>query len=266
MISRYSAPFAGPFPFALVLVLAACGGKKPAEQADNTASTTDADAGSSEPTASTDGGADPITGDKPAETKPCEGFEIADLAKTLSQAVCELPAGKGDEKSKDLKGQLEVKIVPSSPKVAAGQKIDLTIFLTNKSTASIPLSFTVDPEPRFIVEVYDAKGKRADNPPGNEPPLPASVSEAPVPERKTAKVTIVTQGTAQIKLSWEAVKYKWASKERAKGAVPGRGYPREAAGPLPKGKYTVRVRMPLIGVFEGVDHEVSEPRVQIEVQ
>jgi hypothetical protein len=264
MISRHAAPFAF-VSLVLPLALGACGGKKPAAP-DNTETTSDSDAGTTEPAATGDGGADPITGDKPAESKPCEGFDIQDLAKTLAQAACEVPAGKGDEKTKDLKGQLEVKLVPSSTKVAAGQKVDFTIMLTNKSPASIPLSFTVDPEPRFVIEVYDAKGKRADNPPGNEPPLPASVAEAPVPEKKTAKVTIVTQGTAQIKLSWEAVKYKWASKERAKGAVPGRGYPREAAGPLPKGKYTVRVRMPLVGVFEGGDHEVSEPRVQIEVQ
>ena len=53
--------------------------------------------------------------------------------------------------------------------------------------------------------------------------------------------------------------------ERAKGALPGQGYPREAAGPLPKGTYILRVITPLTNVFEGVDHDASQPRVQITV-
>jgi hypothetical protein len=260
MISRLA------IPVALTLVLAACGSKKPPQTAETTDDTSSTDpAGGGADVKATDGGADPITGDKPAESKPCEGFEIPDLAKVLSQAACEVPNPKGDEKSRDVKGILEVKLVANTMKIAPGGTANLTIMIANKGTTAIPLSFAVDPEPRFIIEVYDSKGKRADIPAGSEPPLPASVSSAPVPEKKTAKVTIVTQGTAQVKIDWDAVKYKWAPPERAKGAVPGRGYPRVAAGPLPKGKYTVRVRMPLLGVFEGVDHEVSEPRVQIEV-
>lgn len=262
MITRALFPLAMALSFAS---LTACGTKKPAVDPDSVADAGEGATGGGSDLKATDGGADPITGDKPAESKPCEGFEIPDLAKVLAQAACEVPSSKGDEKSKDLKGQLEIKLVPSSAKVAPGGKIDLTIYIANKGTASIPLSFTVDPEPRFVVEVYDAKGKRVD-PAGAEPALPASVTSAPVPEKKTAKVTIVTQGTAQVKLDWEAVKFKWAPAERAKGAVPGRGYPRVAAGPLPKGKYTIRVRMPLVGVFEGIDHEMSEPRVQLEVQ
>jgi hypothetical protein len=89
------------------------------------------------------------------------------------------------------------------------------------------------------------------------------VANAPQPEQKIARVTIAQQGTARLTLKWDAVKYKWASKERAKGALPGHGYPREPAGPLPKGSYVLRVTTPLTGIFEGVDHEVSQPRVQI---
>jgi hypothetical protein len=61
------------------------------------------------------------------------------------------------------------------------------------------------------------------------------------------------------------VKFKWASKDKAKGAMPGRGYPREPAGPIGKGKYVLRVITPLVGVSQGVDHEVSQPRTQVEV-
>jgi hypothetical protein len=34
---------------------------------------------------------------------------------------------------------------------------------------------------------------------------------------------------------------------------------------LPKGKYVVHIVMPLIGVAEGSDHELSQPRTQVEV-
>jgi hypothetical protein len=78
-------------------------------------------------------------------------------------------------------------------------------------------------------------------------------------------VTLATQGTAKLTIPWSAVKHKWASKERAKGAIPGHGYPVEPAGPLPKGKYVIRVVTPLTGVFEGGDHEISQPRGQIAV-
>jgi hypothetical protein len=61
------------------------------------------------------------------------------------------------------------------------------------------------------------------------------------------------------------VRHQWASKDVAKGAVPGQGYPQEAAGPLPPGKYVLRVVTPLVNVSEGIDHEVTQPRVNIEV-
>lgn len=123
----------------------------------------------------------------------------------------------------------------------------------------------VDPEPRFDFEVYTLKGARADAPKGAAPSLPPEVANATAPEPKIARVTLAQQGTAKLTLKWNAVKYKWASKERAKGALPGHGYPKEPAGPLTKGAYVLRVLTPLTGVFEGVDHDVSQPRVQVSV-
>jgi hypothetical protein len=61
------------------------------------------------------------------------------------------------------------------------------------------------------------------------------------------------------------VKMKWAP-EKFKGTPPERGFPRAPAGPLAKGKYVVKVVTPLVGVAEGVDHEVSAPKVEIEVE
>jgi hypothetical protein len=63
-------------------------------------------------------------------------------------------------------------------------------------------------------------------------------------------------------LGWDAVKTRWAP-EKLKGTPPEKGYPRAPAGALPKGKYSLRVATPLTNVFEGVDHEVSHPRVDV---
>ena len=41
-------------------------------------------------------------------------------------------------------------------------------------------------------------------------------------------------------LSWDAVKMKWAP-DKLKGTPPEKGYPRVPAGPLPKGKYALKV-------------------------
>ncbi len=81
-----------------------------------------------------------------------------------------------------------------------------------------------------------------------------------------ARVTLATQGTATLKLLRERREVQVGRQGSArKGASPGHGYPREPAGPLPKGQYILRVITPLTGVFEGVDHEVSQPRVQVMV-
>ena len=165
----------------------------------------------------------------------------------------------------DLKDRLEIKVVPDSPRIAPGSTASVTVTFKNKGKTDLPLNFVVDPEPRFDFAVFTMKGSRVDAPKGNAPSLPPEVANASVPEAKVARITLATQGTAKLTLKWNAVKYKWASKDRAKGALPGQGYPRDPAGPLPKGTYILRVITPLTNVFEGVDHDASQPRVQITV-
>ncbi len=249
------------------LFVAACGGSKtPAKGADN-AEDSDAEAPASDSTDTPDAGpkAEPITGDKPADQKPCEGFEL-DLNQVLAQAAC-VAARPATDKDRDPKGTLDVKIIPSRVRIAKGDTDDLTIIFTNKGKDSFPLWFNVDPDPRIEIEVYNKKSnKRVDAPAGNEPALPESVANAPAAEKQTARATLVTNGTAQIKVNWPAMKYKWASKDRAKGAIPGHGYPKEAVGPLPKGKYIVKVILPMFGVFEGLNHEVTTQQTEIEIQ
>jgi hypothetical protein len=78
-------------------------------------------------------------------------------------------------------------------------------------------------------------------------------------------VTLVANGKGWVRLGWDATRMRWAP-EKLKGTPPEQGYPRVPAGPLPKGKYAIRVVTPLIGVFEGVDHELSAPRTSVDVQ
>ncbi|HEX8795138.1 MAG TPA: hypothetical protein VF765_29525 [Polyangiaceae bacterium] len=269
-------------PFALLLAAAACGGAKkdadnPENASDDTSASGDDGGGASaaadqlpaknDSTPASGGGGKGGGGGDDANGKkstPCGGFEVPDLASVLSQAECEVQNPNPNAQN-DLKDKLEIKVVPDSPRIAGGSTAGITVTYKNKSPKDLALDFVVDPEPRFDFEVYTLKGTRVDKPKGTEPSLPPEVANAPVPAQQVARVTLATQGTATLKLQWNAVKYKWAGKDRARGAIPGHGYPKEPAGPLPKGSYILRVITPLTGVFEGVDHEVSQPRVQVTV-
>jgi len=206
-----------------------------------------------------------VKDDDSKEAKPCISDDFPDLMSTLSQAACEIPGDKASDKQRDLTGRLEVTVAPDAPKVAPGAISKVTITLHNKGEKPLSLDFAVDPEPRFEFQVYTTKGSRADKPAGDAPPLPPEVANAPEADKGIARITMAPNGHAKIVAPWTAVKYKWVSKDKAKGALPGRGYPTEASGPLPKGKYVLRVLMPLLNVTEGVDHEMTQPRVPIEV-
>jgi hypothetical protein len=206
-------------------------------------------------------------GDKESVAKPspCAGAEIADLTSVLAQSACEAKGVDAKATPRDLGDSLEVKVALDVRKVAPGGKATVTVTYHNKGSKDLPLYFVVDPEPRFEFEVSRPKGGRVDRPAGHEPALPGAVANAPPPDKLIALVTIAPQGTATASLPWEAVRHRWASKDAAKGAAPGHGYPQEAAGPLPPGKYVMRVVTPLVGVSEGTDHAISQPQLKFEI-
>lgn len=261
-------PLAGS---AAIGALGCGGGNKPADSA-----TTDTDGGaggsgkpgddpSHEVVATGDGGAAPEV-----KKDECVGFDIANLEDLLLKSSCEEASVKPDTiQPVDLKGKLEVTLSASPMKSAGGGKVDLLVTFANKSKDPLILHFKIDPVPRFDVEVWDAGGKkagpkRADMPAGSPPPPPKGHSAPPSSEVKAARVTIAPNGSARVRVPWDAVKMKWAP-EKVRGTSPERGYPRSPAGPLAKGKYTVKVVTPLVGVSEGVDHEMSAPKVEIEI-
>jgi hypothetical protein len=268
---------------AIVLVLAACANKKPAEEPENsdeTESSNDTSKESPKEAKATDEGDQSQLGtsngvgapaqkatiqDDTEEKKatPCSGMNIPNLFAALSQAACELPEGTAPSPQRATKDSLDVAVSTDSAKVAPGGAAKIFVVFKNKGKTKLPLDFTVDPDPRFTFELYTPKGARAaDKPVGKEPSLPSAVADNAGGEPRLARVTLDPNGIAKLALDWQAVKYKWAAKEKAKGALPGHGFPREPAGPLPKGKYVLRIVTPLAN---GDDPEIRQPRLSIEV-
>jgi hypothetical protein len=240
-----------------------CGNGKPAENASGNADGGAADdhEHGEEQAGGEDGGAG---GEKKDE---CIGFDIANLEDMLLKSSCEEPSVKPDTiQPIDLKGKLEVTLTASPTKPAPGSKVDLLVTFANKSKDPLILHFKIDPLPRFEVEAYDTKkaAKRADLPAGSPPPPPKGATQPPPSEAKSARITIAPNGSARARIAWDAVKTKWAP-EKLRGTPPERGYPRAPAGPLPKGKYNIKVLSPLVGVSEGVDHEMSAPHVELDI-
>lgn len=192
----------------------------------------------------------------------CVGFEVDDLEALLNKASCEF---KGTAKAEDLTGKLEIKLSPMPPRAKPGEKIDIMVTFVNKTKDVLPLYFTIDPTPRFEVEAFDAKNKRVDMPAGNPPPPPKGITVPPTADGKTARITLAANGTAKIHVPYLASRMKWAP-EKVRSTPPERGYPRSPAGGLRKGKYTIRVVTPLAFVVEGMDKEISAPKVSLEVQ
>jgi hypothetical protein len=164
----------------------------------------------------------------------------------------------------DVKGKLVVKLSANPPKATPGSRVELVVTFSNKSKEPLPLTFRIDPAPRFELETFNAKGARQDLPKGPPPPLKAGLTPRVPGEAKGARVTLAAGGNAKYKLSWEASKMRWAP-EKLSGTPPERGYPRAAAAPLGKGKYSVRVVTPLLGIAEGPGREVSAPKIDLDV-
>jgi len=260
-----------------VAALSACGGppSKSAADVDDDSNPKPADATAG---ASTDDGGAASASSGPANSAPapgsaddssggakkdeCSVFDEANLEGVLLKSACETtaPTGAPPDTSKTL--AVTVAVMP--PHIAPGAHADVIVTFMNKSAAPMPLYFTIDPMPRFEIEVTNAKGNRVDLPKNQPPPLPAGVAAREPGEPRTARVVLQANGTARMPLGWDAVRTRWAP-EKLKGTPPEKGYPRAPAGSLGKGKYTLKVVTPLSNVFEGIDHEVSQPRTDIVV-
>ena len=188
----------------------------------------------------------------PNATSICTSSEFDNLPDILAQ--CEVPMPRASEVP-SIKDKLEVKVATAAPNTPPGGRVDVQITLRNKSNDAIPLYFTGDPNPRFDVEAVDGKGRRADMPSGKWPGYPKGFKPE-TREVRAAKVTLEKNGTAKIKVVWDAIKTKWAPDQAR--SWEGRGYPRVPSGPLGPGKYSLRAILPLIG-------DVDVPKAPITV-
>lgn len=192
----------------------------------------------------------------PSAGAPCIGAEVDALDTALRG--CEVPMPKASELPSVTKDKLEISLSASKPQVAPGGRLELTLTLRNRQGEPLALVFTGDPSPRVELEALDAKGKRADRPAGKPP---ASRPDAKGREAKASRFTLAPNGVARVHLAWDAVKLRWAP-ERQK-TWEGHGPPTAPAGPLPRGKYTLRAVVPLLGVFERGDVEL--PKIVVDV-
>ena len=249
------------------LATASCGGAKKDANEPSTSETSSTETPSDTSNAAAasggdDAGAAAASEDPKAKAATvCTGFDL-DLTQVLGQSACEL--AKPDDKVKDLKNIVEVKLTSSAVKVAPGGHVDLVVTFTNKSKNNVALDFVLDPTARFSTEAYNKKGSRVDVPTKAPPPLPSDISERAATSQSMAQIKLVPGGSAHAQIGWDAVKMKWAP-DKVRGTPPEMGYPRTPAGPLAKGKYKVHVVTPLVNVNEGVDKEVSSPAIEIEV-
>lgn len=187
-----------------------------------------------------------------AKEAACTMADVDDLEGALRS--CEVPMPKSSDVP-DIKGRLEVRVTSSTPTTTPGGRVDLVLVLHNKTAEPLPLYFTGDPNPHFDVEALDARGRRADLPAGKWPGYPKGFKPE-TREVKASRITLEKNGTARVRLVWDAVKSKWAP-DKAK-TWEGRGYPRTPAGPMPAGKYTLRVVVPVLG-------ELDTPKVDVAV-
>jgi hypothetical protein len=169
-----------------------------------------------------------------------------ELKDALSKAACEVPRApaRAPADGQELATSLDVQVRPSRTKVKPGGHVDLDVTFVNKGRENLALPFMVDPLPHFEIEVYDAKGKRIDVPKGTPPRVTSANFVRPDP--RTAQVTLDANGVGHLALGWDANRLRWAP-EKAKAAAIGADYPRASAGPLPRGRYTLRVVSSLEG-------------------
>ncbi len=181
----------------------------------------------------------------------CTGNDV-DLDEAFKS--CEVPMPKKGEVPNGIAYKLEIRVAPPTVPVAPGSSVDIQLFLRNKTAEPLALHFTGNPSPTVEIEALDAKGKRADAPSGKPPAAPKGAKRAREP--KAFKITLGGNGTARMKVAWEAVKTKWAPALAKSWEGP--GSPRAPAGPLPAGRYTLRFLVPVMG-------EIDPPTAPVEI-
>lgn len=206
------------------------------------------------------GSKDPLQPTAEKRTEECTGGRFDNLYLLLTNRSCEVDA-RGDPPL-NVKDALEVKVTSSTPQIVPGGRVDLLITYRNKSSRPLPLTFVLDPSPRFDAEAYNAQG-RLSGIPATKPPQPKK-PKAP-PPKTYARMVLSPGGIAKMKTGWTASNFRWATELVKNGEIPDSGYPKVATTPIAKGQYTLRLVTPLVFVIESADRELSSPKIPVEV-
>ncbi len=192
----------------------------------------------------------------PGTKSGCNLGDTDDVLDWITNEKCRVPNNDIEPRS-GLREKLEWKLVASTPQITAGGRVDLSLALKNRSSEMVPLYFLVD-GPVFVVQAFDAKGKRVDLPAGKpKAPQGVIVEEGPP---KVARLNVTAGATLKARLVWDAVKTRWAPDKIEGSFVTQATFPRAPAGNLALGMYSIRVVPQMSAVAEDV-----VPKLPIEV-
>jgi hypothetical protein len=225
----------------LVAGLSACGGTK-----DNVWNKGDVPIGTVKKMEQPDGGVATEAGDS-ADACRVQEASVTEVEAILAKPACATDAAL----DVGLGGRLAVSVSPTVTSIVPGGHVDFAITLENLTKGELPLYFRLNPGLETTVSAFDKNGKQADKPTGTPP------HRAPPPVR-TARVILRPGAKIHLAAGWDAVARKWGNDAGIERAM--------AGADLKKGKYTLRVFLPLIGVVEGENREVTTAKIPITIE
>jgi hypothetical protein len=171
-----------------------------------------------------------------------------DVAAALASSSCQ--GGTGSDP--DAPSRVKIELAP--PKDAkAGSKVSIDVSIVNTSNTPLVLRVIAPP---WSIEAKDSNGKST-NVPSNEHPCGRAAAMAAVAHgiadadpnassgASPAQIVIAPNGRAHAKVEWEASGKKWGpQKTTSMGSCVADKLP----APLVKGDYTIKVRVPAVGV------------------
>lgn len=195
----------------------------------------------------------------PAPGEPaCRGADI-DILAILHKRACDVPSPAGRASPSDV----AITVIPKSPTVRPGGRVDIDVRFTNRAARDIELHFQRammhQYDDGFRVEVRNAAGTRLDEPTGNRGCPMASLRPY------WSRVVLVPGGSARATIPWQASRYAWAPVGAAV-TIKSEGCPAAPSAPLAPGKYALTVVAPLeIATPDGTSYGMSFTPMAIEV-
>lgn len=163
---------------------------------------------------------------------PCSGTRV-ELGAALSRRECERCKVREPRFFAPL---VAPELVVTPPRADAGGEVAVRAVLRNRTGEPLELPFVWHAGPMFVVSAKDAAGQPAGEPKGPPPPSPGGFRPGPP---YLVCITLAPGGVAYVERKWQAVQRRWVTTEPP---LPGGPPPSEPAGPLPPGRYRLRLQ------------------------